>query len=48
MFETRLFGEPCSQLFLDLLVRYRISAVDVIDTLLNGCHKLDSINNLIE
>lgn len=47
-FVTKLSGEPCSQLPLDLVVRYEISTIDVMNALLNGRHKLHAISNLID
>jgi len=47
MFATKLFGEPCSQLLFYRFVRDSISAVDIINAFLNGCHKLHAISDLI-
>lgn len=47
MSETKLFGEPFRQLLFDFLVRDGVAAVDINNSFLNRCHKLNAISNLI-
>lgn len=45
--ETKLFGEPCGHLSFHLFVRYGPALTDIGDSLLNRCHKIDLIGDLL-